>query len=196
LRGDFRGQLEECSDIQRLTTRVSTARANPKDLAAIARTLRRLPALKAKLAGRRAPLLQELEQRLELCPDIRELLDKALTDDPPYLAKDGGVIRPGFSAELDEFRNLTTEGKNWIARYQAQEITRTGIASLKVGFNQVAGYYIEVTHANASKIPDDYIRKGTLKNAERYITPVLKEYEEKVLSAEDKAKALELQRFS
>ncbi len=195
LRGELRGLLEACADIQRLTTRVSTARANPKDLAAIARTLRRLPALKAKLAGRRSPLLQDLERRLELCPDVRELLDLSLNDDPPYLAKDGGVIKPGYHAELDELRTLMTEGKNWIARYQAQEITRTGIASLKIAYNQVTGYYIEVTHTNASKVPPDYIRKGTLKNAERYITPVLKEYEEKVLSADDKSKALELQLF-
>jgi DNA mismatch repair protein MutS len=195
LRGELRGLLEACADIQRLTTRVSTARASPRDLAAIARTLRGLPTLKAKLAGRKAALLRDLEGRLELCPDIRELLDKSLADDPPFVARDGGVIRPGFSAELDELRALTSEGKNWIARYQAQEITRTGIASLKVAFNQVTGYYIEVTHANASKVPADYVRKGTLKNAERYITPVLKEYEEKVLSAEDKARALELQLF-
>ncbi|HVL13602.1 MAG TPA: DNA mismatch repair protein MutS, partial [Gemmata sp.] len=141
-RGQLRELLEACADIQRLTTRVSTARATPKDLAAIARTLRRLPGLKAKLAGRKSALLQDLEKRLELCPDVRELLDKSLTDDPPYVAKDGGVIRPGFSAELDELRTLTSEGKNWIARYQAQEITRTGIASLKVAYNQVAGYYI------------------------------------------------------
>ncbi|MBA4067296.1 MAG: DNA mismatch repair protein MutS [Isosphaera sp.] len=195
LRGQLRELLEACADIHRLTTRASTARANPKDLAAIARTLRKLPAVKAKLAGRRSALLQDLEKRLELCPDLRELLDKALTDDPPYVAKDGGVIRAGYSPELDELRALTSEGKNWIARYQAQEITRTGIASLKVAFNQVAGYYIEVTHANASKVPPDYVRKGTLKNAERYITPPLKEYEERVLSAEDKSKALELQLF-
>jgi DNA mismatch repair protein MutS len=195
LRGQVRELLEACSDIQRLTTRVSTARANPKELAAIARTLRKLPAVKAKLTGRKSALLQDLERRLELCPDVRELLDKSLTDDPPYVAKDGGVIKAGYNAELDELRTLTSEGKNWIARYQAQEITRTGIASLKVGYNQVAGYYIEVTNANASKVPTDYIRKGTLKNAERYITPVLKEYEEKVVSAEDKSRALELQLF-
>jgi len=195
LRGDLRGLLEGCADIQRLTTRVSTARASPRDLSAIARTLRELPAVKAKLAGRKSAFLRDLEGRLNLCPDIRELLDKSLADDPPFLARDGGVIRPGFSPELDELRTLTSEGKNWIARYQAHEITRTGIASLKVGFNQVTGYFIEVTHANASKVPADYVRKGTLKNAERYITPVLKEYEEKVLSAEDKARALELQLF-
>lgn len=195
LRGQLRELLEACSDIQRLTTRVSTARANPKDLGAIARTLRKLPAVKAKLTGRRSALLQDLEKRLELCPDIRELLDKALTDDPPYIAKDGGTIKAGYNAELDELRTLMTEGKNWIARYQAQEITRTGIASLKIAYNQVAGYYIEVTNANASKVPEDYKRKGTLKNAERYITTVLKEYEEKILSADDKSKALELQLF-
>jgi DNA mismatch repair protein MutS len=195
LRSDVRELLESCGDIQRLTTRVSTARASPKDLAAIVRTLRRLPALKARLAGRRSALLGDLEQRLDLCPDLRELLDKALTDDPPYVAKDGGVIRPGYHAELDELRQLASEGKNWIARYQAQEITRTGIASLKVMYNQVHGYYIEVTHANAARVPADYIRKGTLKNAERYITPALKEYEERVLSAEDKTRALEVQLF-
>ena len=195
VRGQLRELLEACSDLQRLTTRVSTARANPKELAAIARTLRKLPAVKAKLAGRRSALLQDLEHRLELCPDVRELLDKSLTDDPPYVARDGGVIKVGYHAELDELRTLTSEGKNWIARYQAEEITRTGIASLKVGYNQVAGYYIEITNANASKVPPDYVRKGTLKNAERYITQCLKEYEEKVLSAEDKSKALELQLF-
>jgi DNA mismatch repair protein MutS len=195
LRGELRGMLEGCADIQRLTTRVSTARASPRDLAAIARTLRGLPALKAKLAGRKSALLRDLEGRINLCPDIRELLDKSLADDPPFIARDGGVIRPGYSPELDELRSLSSEGKNWIARYQAQEITRTGIASLKVGFNQVTGYYIEVTHANAARVPADYVRKGTLKNAERYITPVLKEYEEKVLSADDKALALELQLF-
>lgn len=195
LRSDLRQLLESCSDIQRLTTRVSTGRATPKDLAAIARTLRKLPALKAKLTGRRSPLLQDLERRLELCPDLRELLDRSLTDDPPYLAKDGGVIRPGYNAELDELRRLMAEGKNWIARYQAQEITRTGIASLKVAYNQVHGYYIEVTHANAAKVPPDYIRKGTLKNAERYVTAALKEYEEKVLTADEKSKALEVQLF-
>ncbi len=195
LRGQLREILETCSDIQRLTTRVSTARAIPPDLAKIAMTLRTLPRFKAKLAGRRSALLAALEQRLELCPELRELLDKALVDEPAYSAKDGGVIRPGYSAELDELCTLATEGKTWIARYQAQEITRTGIASLKVGYNEVHGYYIEITHANSSKVPADYTRKQTLKNAERYITPVLKEHEEKVLSAQEKSQALELQLF-
>ncbi len=196
LRGQLRDQLDACSDIQRLTTRVSTARATPPDLAKIAATLRLLPAVKAKLAGRRSSLLAALEQRLELCPDLRDLLDRALKPDPPFTAKDGDVIREGYSPELDELRKLSSEGKGWIARYQAAEITRTNITSLKVGFNEVHGYYIEVTHANTSRVPTDYVRKQTLKNAERYITPQLKEYEEKVLSAQEKSQALELQLFT
>jgi DNA mismatch repair protein MutS len=196
LRGQVRDLLDACSDLQRLTARVSTGRAAPPDLAKIAATLRLLPALKAKLAGRRSALLAALEQRLELCPDLRELLDRALAPDPPFTAKDGGVIKEGYSADLDDLRKLSSEGKGWIARYQAAEITRTNIASLKVGYNEVHGYYIEVTHANTSRVPPDYARKQTLKNAERYITPQLKEYEEKVLSAQEKGQALELQLFS
>ncbi|VTR94535.1 dna mismatch repair protein : DNA mismatch repair protein MutS OS=Singulisphaera acidiphila (strain ATCC BAA-1392 / DSM 18658 / VKM B-2454 / MOB10) GN=mutS PE=3 SV=1: MutS_I: MutS_II: MutS_III: MutS_IV: MutS_V [Gemmata massiliana] len=195
LRRAVREHLEACSDIQRLTTRVSTAKAGPRDLSAIARTLRKLPAVKAKLTGRRSPLLQELEKRLELCPDIRELLDKAIEDDPPHIAKEGGVIRAGFSAELDELRALTTDGKNWIARYQAQEITRTGIGSLKVGYNEIDGYYLEITNANETKTPAEYKHQKTLKNAKRYYTPALREYEEKVVTAQDKSRALELQLF-
>ncbi|WP_010043898.1 DNA mismatch repair protein MutS [Gemmata obscuriglobus] len=195
LRQSVRDQLDACSDMQRLTTRVSTAKAGPRDLAAIARTLRHLPAVKAKLTGRRSKLLQDLEKRLELCPDIRELLDKAIEDDPPHIAKEGGVIRPGFSAELDELRALTTDGKNWIARYQAQEITRTGIGSLKVGYNEIDGYYLEITNANETKTPPEYKHQKTLKNAKRYYTPALREYEEKVVTAQDKSRALELQLF-
>ncbi|HEY1189495.1 MAG TPA: DNA mismatch repair protein MutS [Gemmata sp.] len=195
LRRAVRDQLDACADIQRLTTRVSTAKAGPRDLAAIARTLRKLPAVKAKLAGRRSVLLQDLEKRLELCPDIRELLDKAIEEDPPHIAKEGGVIRAGFSAELDELRALTTDGKNWIARYQAQEITRTGIGSLKVGYNEIDGYYLEITNANETKTPPEYKHQKTLKNAKRYYTPALREYEEKVVTAQDKSKALELQLF-
>ena len=195
LRRAVREHLEACSDIQRLTTRVSTAKAGPRDLAAIARTLRKLPAVKAKLTGRRAPLLQELEARLELCPDIRELLDKAIEEDPPHIAKEGGVIRAGFSPELDELRALATDGKNWIARYQAQEITRTGIGSLKVGYNEIDGYYLEITNANETKTPAEYKHQKTLKNAKRYYTPSLREYEEKVVTSQDKSRALELQLF-
>src|SRR5207237_5482815 len=110
-------------------------------------------------------------------------------------AKEGGVLRDGYNAPLDELRAVARDGKNWIARFQANEITRTGIASLKVGFNQVFGYYIEITNANAGKVPTDYVRKQTLKNAERYVTADLKEYEEKVLGAQEKIYSLEYELF-
>jgi DNA mismatch repair protein MutS len=195
LRQELRTVLDEALDLQRLTARASTGRATPRDLAAVARTLRLLPRLKAKLTGRRAALLNQLEDRLELCPDLRESLDAALVDDPPLSPKEGGVIRDAFKPELDELRAVARDGKSWIARFQAQEITRTGITSLKVGFNQVFGYYIEITNANREKVPADYQRKQTLKNAERYITPDLKEYEEKVLGAQEKIHQLEYELF-
>jgi DNA mismatch repair protein MutS len=196
MRSDLRAMLKDSHDLQRLTARVSTGRANPKDLAAVASTLRLLPKFKARITGRKAAILAQLEGRLELCPDLRELLDSALVDEPPNSPKDGGVIREGYHAELDELRKLASEGKSWIARYQAQESTRTNIPSLKVGYNQVFGYYIEITNAHASKVPPEYIRKQTLKNAERYITPELKEYEEKVLTAEERSLTLEIELFT
>ncbi len=195
VRVELRDSLQQSFDLQRLTARVSTGRASPRDLAAIGRTLRLLPKLKAKITGRRAALLRELEGRMELCPDLREAIDAALVDEPPLNSKDGDLIRPGYSAELDGLRKIASEGKGWIARFQAQEITRTGINSLKVGFNQVFGYYIEITHVHASKVPSDYRRVQTLKNAERYTTPELKEYEEKVLTAEEKSRQLEQELF-
>jgi DNA mismatch repair protein MutS len=148
------------------------------------------------VTGRQSKLLKDLEGRLELCPDLRELLDRGLADEVPPAPKDGGVIREGYSAELDELRRLSREGKDWLARYQAQEITRTAIPSLKVGFNSVHGYYIEVTNAHSAKVPGDYTRRQTLKNAERYITPELKEYEEKVLTAQERGLALEIELFN
>ncbi len=195
LRGQLRELLEATSDLQRLTTRASTARANPKDLAAIARTLRLLPKFKGKLAGRKSGLLQEVEGRLELCPDLRDLLDRSLVDEPPYTPKDGGILREGYHAELDELRKLTRDGKDWIARYQAQEITATAIASLKVGFNDVMGYYIEITNANETRVPKEYIHERTLKGCKRYSTPRLKEYEEKVVTAQERSQALEFELF-
>jgi DNA mismatch repair protein MutS len=195
LRQDLRNGLSEAYDLQRLTTRVSTGRATPRDLAGVARTLRLLPRIKAKATARHAGLLTELESRLELCPDLREALDAALVEDPPLSPREGGVIRRGYNAELDELHDITKSGKDWIARFQADEILRTGIGSLKVGFNQVFGYYIEITHTHASKIPPDYQRKQTLKNAERYITPELKAYEEKVLTAQEKIYQREYELF-
>ncbi len=182
-----------------LAARVGTGRASPRDLVALARTLALLPKVKARLTARASKRLAELEAALELCPEIRASIEAALVDDPPLALKEGGLIRDGYHADLDEQRDLARGGKSWIAKYQAEQVRRTGINGLKVGFNKVFGYYIEVTHAQSgqgSRIPADYIRKQTVKNAERYITPELKEYEDKVRNAEDRANALEYELFA
>ncbi len=191
-----REQLKEAYDLERLSSRIATRRASPRDLGALARTLALLPKLKAQLAGRGSDLLQTLETRLDLCPEIRADIEATLIDEPPLAATEGNVIRPGVSAPLDELRDLARGGKQWIAQYQAREIERTGITSLKVGFNKVFGYYLEVTAANKDKVPPEYTRKQTLKNQERFITPELKEYEDKVLRAEERSIALELELFT
>jgi DNA mismatch repair protein MutS len=191
----LRDELRKIYDVERLLARITTGRASPRDLSQLGRTLRALPAFKAKLTARTSALLTRLETELDLCPDVRGQLDSALEDECPLVSRDGGFIRQGFSAELDALRELTTGGKQWIACYQAEEAQRTGIASLKVGFNSVFGYYLEVTNTHRDKVPACYIRKQTVKNAERYITSELKEYEEKVLTADEKAKELEHELF-
>lgn len=195
LRQSIRDLLKDSYDVQRLTARVATGRASPRDLVFLSRTLGLIPKLKAKLAGRSALRLVELEGRLELCGETRSEIDAAIVDEPPLNVTDGGVIRPGYHSQLDEYRDLARGGKEWMARFQAQEIERTGIPNLKVGFNRVFGYYLECTAAQADKVPADYIRKQTLKNQERFITPELKEYEDKVLRAEGQAVALEQELF-
>ncbi len=196
LREELRELLKHTWDVQRLTSRVATGRSSPRDLVCLARTLEQLPRLRSALAQRSATRLQELEQHIELCPEVHSAITQTIVEDPPPTVSDGGVIRPGFSAELDEFRDLMRGGRQWMASYQAREIERTGISSLKIGFNKVFGYYLEVTAANSDKVPADYIRKQTLKNQERFITPELKEYEDKVLRAEDRARALESDLFN
>ena len=193
---DLREQLQGAYDLQRLTARVATGRCSPRDLSCLARTLALLPKLKAKLSGRTAVRLCELEAKLDLCPEIRSDIEAALVDEPPMLTTEGGLIREGYHAQLDEWRDLARGGKDWIARYQATEIERTGIPNLKVGFNKVFGYYLECTAVQAEKVPPEYIRKQTLKNYERFITPELKEYEDKVLRAEGQANQLEQELFT
>jgi DNA mismatch repair protein MutS len=193
---DLREELERAYDLERLTARVATARAGPRDLGCLARTLALLPKLKARLSARRSQRLAHLESQLDLCADVRAEIERALADELPLTAADGNVFRAGYNPELDELRGLARGGKEWIARYQAEEITRTGIPNLKVGFNRVFGYYLEVTAAQAGKVPADYLRKQTLKNQERYITPPLKEHEDKVLRAEERATALEQELFA
>ena len=188
---DIREVLKQTYDLQRLTARISTGRATPRDLGCLATSLEILPKIKAKLCARKSELLQELEAGIELCPEIRSQITEMLVDEPPLSFQDGGVIRDGYSAELNELRDLSRGGKEWIAKYQAQESARLGLPNLKVGFNRVFGYYLEVTSANADKVPPEYIRKQTLKNQERYITPELKTHEDRVLRAEQQAHTLE-----
>jgi DNA mismatch repair protein MutS len=195
LTGTVRESLKEIYDIQRLLARVTTSRASPRDLSFVGRTLACLPKVKAKLTGRSSALLQSLESQLDLCADVRGPLETSLIDNCPLTTRDGGYIRDGYRGDLDELRELTVGGKQWMAQYQASECARTGIPNIKVGFNQVFGYYLEITHAQRDKVPAEYIRKQTIKNAERYVTPELKEYEEKVLSAEEKSKQLEFDLF-
>ena len=193
---DLREQLQQAYDLQRLTARVATGRCSPRDLSCLARTLALLPKLKAKLSGRAAQRLVDLEAKLDLCPEIRADIEAVLVDEPPLLVADGGLIRDGYHAQLDEWRDLARGGKDWIVKYQATEIERTGIPNLKVGFNKVFGYYLECTAAQAEKVPPEYMRKQTLKNYERFITPALKEYEDKVLRAEGQATQLEQELFT
>ncbi|CAN5888797.1 DNA mismatch repair protein MutS [soil metagenome] len=197
LRADLRSTLEKTHDLERLAARVGTGRASPRDLAGLARTLSLLPRIKARLTARGSRLLGELEAALELCPEVRASIEEALVPDPPLAVKEGGLIREGYHPTLDELREIAKGGKSWITRYQAEQVRRTGINALKVGFNKVFGYYIEITHAQAAgkALPSDFIRKQTVKNAERYITPELKEYEDKVLRAEERARDLEYELF-
>jgi DNA mismatch repair protein MutS len=195
LADDLREALRRVYDVERLLARVTTGRASPRDLSFLGRTLRSLPPLKARLAARRSKLLNQCEAEIDLCPELRSKLDAALAEECPLACREGGFIRDGFHPPLDALRELARGGKQWIARYQSEQVQRTGVANLKVGFNKVFGYYIEITNANREKIPEDYIRKQTIKNAERYITPELKEYEEKVLTADERAKELEYDLF-
>jgi DNA mismatch repair protein MutS len=194
-RGELREMLKHVSDLHRLAARAGTGRASPRDLAAVARTLRLLPQARTVLSGCQARLLRDLDRHLDGCPELLESL-AALAEDAPATVQEGGVVRPEHDPVLDELRSVAQNGKQWLARFQAEEAVRTGITSLKVGFNQVFGYYIEVSNAHARKVPAHYQRKQTLKNAERYVTGELKEHEEQVLAAEDQARQREQELFA
>lgn len=196
LREKAREALEEVGDLERLAARACTGRATPRDVQAVKLTLQQIPAVKTLLAGESCEPLREIGIQLQPCGELVEQIGRALVDEPPAHIGDGGLIRDGYSAELDELRDIARSGKDWLARMQKKEAERTGITSLKVGFNKVFGYYLEITNTHKDKVPDDYIRKQTLVNAERYITPELKEYEEKILTAEDKIAGLEAELFN
>ena len=189
-------RLKVVHDIERLATKVSCARANARDLVALRTSLEQVPELQGELAGAGASLLAELRGRLDGVPEAAGLIASAIRPEPPQTLAEGGIIRDGFHPELDELRAISREGKGWIAAFEAEEVKRAGIPSLKVGFNKVFGYYIEVTNTHRDKVPEHYIRKQTLKNAERYITPELKDWESRVLSAGERANELELEVFN
>ncbi len=192
---ELRETVGAIRDLERIVGRLNIGSANARDLQALAVGLETLPGVKTLLSGFDAPLLMELNAAIGVFPEITGRIAAAIADDPPAVLTDGGIIRDGYSAVLDELRRAATEGKNWLSDIQRREQERTGIKSLKVKYNQVFGYYIEVSKANLSLIPEDYVRKQTLVNAERFITPELKELESKILGAEEKSKALEYQLF-
>jgi DNA mismatch repair protein MutS len=188
--------LSRIGDLERLSGRICTGRSGPRDLHALMRILAEVERLRATTVHLVSPTLKALHGALHPLPEVVSLIATAIEHDPPATLAEGGVIRKGYSPALDELRELTTNGKQWIAELQAKERERTGISSLKVGFNNVFGYYIEITNTHKERVPQDYIRKQTLTNAERYVTPALKEYEEKILHAEERTLALETELFT
>jgi DNA mismatch repair protein MutS len=194
LRSEIRAALKGLPDLERLTNRVLGGQASPRDLENIRGALEAIPDLQALVAG--APVLDALGAQLDPCPDALDLIRRAIVEEAPPNLNKMGVIRPGFSAELDGVMTSSAHAREWVAKLEPRERARTGINSLKVGFNKVFGYYIEVTQANARLVPDDYIRKQTLTNAERYITPELKEYETLILNAEDRILQIERRLFT
>ena len=187
--------LQGVYDLERLNGRMSLASASAKDLVALKESLLRIPALLELLGLCTAPLLRELREGIDPLEDVVELVAAGIIENPPFVLRDGGIIADGYDSELDELRRISREGKSFIASLEAQEKSRTGIGSLKIRYNKVFGYYIEVTKSNLGSIPDDYMRKQTLANAERFITPALKEYEEKVVGAEERIAELEFALF-
>jgi len=194
-REEMREHLEGILDMERLNARISMGRANARDLVALKESSRRLPAVKERLAGSPSELLNEIAGKLDPLQDVAELIERAICEEPPVSLKEGGLIREGYHEELDRLIRATRDGKTWIADLAATEQKRTGIASLKVGYNRVFGYYIEISKANLRLVPSDYVRKQTLANGERYVTEKLKEYEDLVLGAEEKKVALEFDIF-
>ena len=186
--------LKHIGDLERLISKVVVGRANPREINQIKRALKNTLPIKELLKNQKNPTLQRLSDQLYPCEFLLEKIDKELKEDAPMLTHQGGIINDGVDAELDEYRGLANTGKDFLVQIQQREVQKTGISSLKIAFNKVFGYYLEVTHSHKDKVPAEWIRKQTLVNAERYITPELKEYEDKILNAEDKMIAIE-QRF-
>ena len=195
VRAGVRSELSAVLDIERLLAKITIGSAGPRELLALGRSLEKIPPLKRTIEGRRAARLADLHQQLDEVPEVRDRVLNAIADAPPVNITDGGAIRAGYNAELDELRDLRQNGRQYIAQIESRERARTGIQSLKVRFNNVFGYYIEISRANQHLAPADYERKQTLVNAERFTTPELKDYERKVLDAEEKILTLEKELF-
>jgi DNA mismatch repair protein MutS len=196
LREELQDTLELVGDLERLAARASTGRASPRELAQVGASLFHVPSVITSLANAQSAALVDVREGLDPCREVVERIGEVLSEDLPATVADGGVIKSGFHSELDQLRDTARSSKKWLAELQAREAKRTGISSLKIGFNRVFGYYLEVTNTHRDKVPEDYIRKQTLVNAERYVTPELKEYEEKILTAEERGLALEAELFA
>ncbi|MCM1388261.1 MAG: DNA mismatch repair protein MutS [Bacillus sp. (in: Bacteria)] len=195
LRDELREYLSPIYDLERLLGKVSYRSANPRDLIAFRISLKMLPSIKTVLQDIHTPLLKEIASQMDDLSDLFQLIDKAIVEEPPLAVKEGGIIKEGFKEEIDELRKAKTEGKNWLAALENEDRERTGIKNLRIKYNKVFGYYFEVTNSYKELVPDDYIRKQTLANAERYTTPRLKELEDTILNAEDKLCTLEYDAF-
>ena len=197
LRAEVKQRLAQVLDLERLSSRAAFGRANGRDLIGLRLSLEQLPSLRERFAGCASTLLRELGEGLDPLPDLVDAIEAAVVDEPPTTIKEGGLIRRGHHPELDDLRDLAKDSTEFLARYQQRLIEQTGISTLKVGFNRVFGYYIEVTHTHSgATLPDDFVRKQTTKNAERYVTDELRELETKILKAEENSKALEYELFN
>jgi DNA mismatch repair protein MutS len=194
LRAELRSALHFLGDLERLTNRIISGHALPRDLVSVRSSLGGLPGVKAVFADQSGPL-DDILQNFSLCSEQLDLLEKAIQEEPPATLQNTGIIQPGYSAELDNVVEASRHAREWISNLENVERERTGIKTLKVGYNKVFGYYIEITHSNTPGVPQDYIRKQTLVNAERYITPEMKEYESLVLNAEERIREIEIRIF-
>lgn len=196
LKEELKDNLAEVYDLERLMSKITYGSANARDLIALKTSIANLPEIKDLLTQFESSKLKTAADKVDTLEDIHELIENSIKEEPPTTVTEGDIIKTGYDEELDEFRQAMNEGKDWIANLEKEEKERTGIKSLKVGFNKVHGYYIEVTKANLDLVPDDYERKQTLSNSERYITPELKKKESKILGAEEKSVELEYQLFT
>ncbi len=196
LKGDIIENLKKVYDIERLAGKMAYGNANARDMITLKNSLSKLPELKKVLQNTKSDMLKDLYENLDELKDIHELIEKSIIEDPPMTVKDGGIIKLGYDEEIDKLKTATTEGKNWIIKLEAEEKEKTGIKNLKVGFNKVFGYYIEVTKSGLNQVPNRFIRKQTLTNAERFITEDLKNLENQILGAEEKVVNLEYNAFT